>query len=213
MVNKTKKQKFFQKKYTPWLLILILILETIGFCLSMSMTRWKIFIYYTELSNLLTALSVVALLINYKKNKISHLTVLARYISSCMLLLTALVTIFVLVPTGEQSVGQLLLSPLEVGFYHHLTCPILSIFSYIALEPHIKPKKQILAPFFITTLYGMILLLLNIFHVLNGPYPFLRVYNQTVSASVIWFVSVLTGTLALSWIVAFLSKKRDSIQK
>ena len=65
-------------------------------------------------------------------------------------------------------------------FEHHLLCPLLSLFSFMFLEDYKLKLNNIKYPVIITTIYGFILILLNIFKVIDGPYPFLRVYNQTL---------------------------------
>jgi len=189
------------------LLFAIIIFEIIGFCLSIPKGGLRIFIYYTELSNFLTFISAIFLLIGIKKNKFPKALIITRFTSSCMLLMTALITIFVLVPSGEHSIDSLLLSPLDIGFYHHLICPCLSIASYIFFEPHINNYPSLLAPLSMTILYGIVTLILNLAYVINGPYPFLRVYDQPISTTILWFSFLILFVLFLSWVIMFLSKK------
>jgi len=67
--------------------IVVLLLEARGLYLSISERKWKILIFYTQLSNLVTALSAVSLLIAPSAPAVIAL----RYLSTCMLVMTFLV--------------------------------------------------------------------------------------------------------------------------
>ena len=50
------------------------------------------------------------------------------------------------------------------------------------------------------------MLILNGARVLDGPYPFLRVYNQPVWATVLWIAGIYLGTFLLGLILRLLRK-------
>ena len=73
--------------------ILIIILELLGFRVSIGERKWKIFAYYTQISNLITLVSSVVYVITGGAAWL-------RYTSACMLTMTFVVTMFILVPFG-----------------------------------------------------------------------------------------------------------------
>ena len=176
--------------------LIILALEARGLYISISDRRWKIFAFYTQLSNLMTVISAICVLIFGAQTW----TILLRYLSSCMLVMTFIVTTRVLVPMGGDP-KMLLLS--GNGFYHHLVIPIVSVGSYILIEKHVVTAMTILIPTVLTFVYGLIMLYLNYRDLFDGPYPFFRVKNQSVKATVLW-MSVLTAAIAAISFVVFL---------
>ncbi len=111
--------------------LIIVVLEARGLFLSIGDRRWKVFAFYTQLSNIATAISALFVLAFGE----TPLTILLRYLSSCMLFMTFFVTSCILVPMGGDP--KLLLFSGN-GLYHHLIIPIVSIGSYLLIERHIK---------------------------------------------------------------------------
>ena len=64
--------------------LLILVLEAIGLSISIRERGWKIFAFYTQLSNIITAASALLVILFGETDWTVH----QRYISSCMLLMT-----------------------------------------------------------------------------------------------------------------------------
>lgn len=178
---------------------LILALEARGLCISIRDRHWKIFAFYTQISNIITAISALLVIIFGE----TGLTALVRYLSSCMLLMTFIVTTCVLIPMGGNA-KQLLFS--GNGLYHHLLVPIISTASYLLLEKHVTSPSAIALPTVITFVYGIVMLWMNYTDVFDGPYPFFRVKKQSAKATVLW-MSILTIAIAvLSSIVFFLGR-------
>lgn len=176
--------------------LIILALEARGLYISISDRRWKIFAYYTQLSNLMTAISALCLLAFGTHSW----TILLRYLSSCMLVMTFIVTTCVLIPLGGDP-KMLLLS--GNGFYHHLVIPVVSVGSYFLLEKHVDSVIAILMPAILTLIYGLIMLYMNSRDLFDGPYPFFRVKNQSSKATVLW-MSVLTAVISVISFAVFL---------
>ena len=177
--------------------LIILLLEIRGLSLSLPGRKWMALIFYTQLSNLVTAASALLLVL---VGQPSWVTVV-RYLSTCMLVMTFLVTTCVLIPMGGDPKKLLWTGN---GVYHHVLCPILSTISYIAIEEHVE-KAWIWLPVVITFIYGMIMLYLNGIGKVDGPYPFFRVRNQSVKATVIWIsilLAVIAGISALVCVIA-----------
>jgi hypothetical protein len=94
------------------LCLIILLLEIRGLSLSITDRKWMILIFYTQLSNLVTTVSALLLLIIGQPYFVTAL----RYLSTCMLVMTFLVTACVLIPMGGNP-KKLLWS--GNGLYHH----------------------------------------------------------------------------------------------
>ena len=165
--------------------IAVIILEIIGLRISTSERKWKIFAYYTQISNIITLVSSFVLV----AARSNELSAVLRYLSSCMLTMTFMITLFVLVPMGG-GFRKLMLS--GNGLYHHTLCPILSVTSYIMWEQH---SSLWILPTVLTFIYGIIMLVMNGKGLFDGPYPFFRVRNQSKLATVVWMV-VLIGIIA-----------------
>ena len=153
--------------------IAVIILEIIGLRISISERKWKIFAYYTQISNIITLVSSVFFVVSQS----SVVTITLRYLSSCMLTMTFLITLFVLVPMGG-GFRKLMLS--GNGLYHHTLCPMLSVTSYIIWEQH---SSLWILPTVLTFIYGIVMLIMNGKGLFDGPYQFFRVRNQSKLAT------------------------------
>ena len=170
--------------------IAIIILEILGLRISISERKVKIFAFYTQISNIITLIASAVLLISGADTaSAGSLAATLRYVSSCMLTMTFMITLFVLVPMGG-GFRKLMLS--GNGLYHHTLCPVLSVGSYVLLEPH---ATAWIIPTSITFVYGIVMLVMNAKGKFDGPYPFFRVHNQSQAATVIWMM-ILTGIIA-----------------
>ena len=179
------------------LCLIILILEMRGLSLSLPGRKWKALIFYTQLSNLVTAVSALLLLIFGQP----YFVTVLRYISTCMLVMTFFVTTCVLIPMGGNP-KTLLWS--GNGLYHHVLCPVISTASYILAEEHAS-ISLIWLPAVITLSYGLVMLYLNWKGKADGPYPFFRVHNQTRAATILWMVVLFAAVSGIStavWILA-----------
>ena len=167
------------------------------------------FKYYTTISNVFAGISCFLLavyqFINYKTNKeLPHFIIIFKYISACMLSVTFLVVLFVLVPASGDvnEMIRLLFSP--------KLCPILCIISFVLFEnEYIIKKKYILYSLIPTFLYAIIFIFLNAFNIVNGPYFFLKVNNQPIYMSIIWFVAIMSLAAGISSLLWFLNKRRN----
>lgn len=174
--------------------LIVLALEARGLYLSISDRKWNVLIYYTQLSNLTTAASSLLLVVF---GQTAWVTVL-RYLSTCMLVMTFLVTVCILIPMGGDA-KVLLWS--GNGLYHHVLCPVLSTASYLLAENHVSAGTVFLPPA-LTLVYGLIMLYLNGIGRVDGPYPFFWVHKQSAAATVLWMAAltgVITAISALVW--------------
>ena len=171
------------------LCIIVLLLEARGLSLSITDRKWKILVFYTQLSNLAAWVSALLLVILGQPMWLTAI----RYLSTCMLVMTFFVTTCILIPMGGDP-KKLLWS--GSGLYHHVLCPIVSTVSYVFAERH---SGMIWLPVTVTLVYGLVMLYLNGIRKVDGPYPFFRVHNQSVTATILWMialVAVMTGISA-----------------
>jgi len=59
-----------------------------------------------------------------------------------------------------------------------------------------------------TILYAIIIVILNIVRYIEGPYPFFRVYNQSIIVSIIWIVIIMGLVYFISYMLYKLHNRR-----
>ncbi len=175
--------------------MIIIILEIITFYIYRD-RGLKLLVFYTQLSNIVTLASSVCFVIN----RDALFTIMLRYLSTVMLVLTVLITLFVLVPSGAGFARMMLKGN---GLFHHTICPAVSITSYFLWEQH---SSYWLIPVAVTLIYGLVVLLLNRARIIDGPYPFFRVYEQSAKATVIWMIALTVLIAILSLLVMYIAK-------
>jgi len=168
--------------------IALLVLEAAGLRKSLPDRKWLAFAFYTQLSNMTAALSSAVLLLFGERT----VPVMLRYLGSCMMIMTFMVTVCVLVPMGGDP-KMLLFS--GSGLFHHLICPLVCVVSYVFFEEHCS---WWLVPTIVTFAYGMIMLYLNYKGTVDGPYPFFRVRHQSAGATVLWMAALTCLIAAIS---------------
>ena len=179
---------------------LIFILEIIGFISYINRNRTMSMEYYTMDSNLLALITSLLYLMFYKKDK--QLVRDLRFITSSCLTITFLVVIFILAPMLNFNYKLLMLDQEFIMF--HTLCPIISILSYIFFEE--RSDKNYIG-FLFTIFYAFVLIILNIVNIVNGPYPFLRVKEQTIIMSLIWGIIIIGGSYFIGLSLNFMNKK------
>lgn len=166
------------------------------------------FHYYTVDSNLLTLVAsliyVVCILIKKDNQEVPYFSILLRYLATSCLTLTFIVVLTILPLMGgvADSTGSLDISNYGTNLiaylthnnflYHHLLCPILSIVSFSLFEGdrRLNKKKTIWLALLPTAIYAIVLVVLNLISEVSGPYPFLKVNQQPIYMSIIWFVVI-----------------------
>ncbi len=192
-----KKLERFNK-YALGMNIAILLFEIAGMILRLVLMQKPGFEFYTVDSNLLSLAACVAYIYFTVKGKpLPHWASLLKFTSVVALMVTFIVVITVLAPIYPGGYPVILFSGQML--YFHTICPILAFLSFILLEQHELSSKDIPKSLLFTLIYGIILIILNLTHVVLGPYPFLMVYNQPVWASIAWFTGILVGTSAMTW--------------
>jgi len=171
----------------------LLLLEARGLFLSLPKRKWRALVFYTQLSNMLTVMASLLLMLFGQPAWVTAM----RYLSVCMMVMTFFVTACVLVPMGGDP-RKLLGS--GSGLYHHVLCPVLTTVSYFAFERH-AASALIVLPVAVTLLYGLVMLWLNAKHFVDGPYPFFRVHHQSAAATVLWMAALMLAMGGISALV------------
>ncbi len=170
------------------ILALIICLESMG---SIDLT------YYTVDSNIFLLVSSILYLI-FRKNT-PKIVELLKYSSTLSVMITFLVVIFVLLPMYDFNYQFFLLD--GPNLYVHVICPILALVSFVFFERNNLENtlRNNLRAVYFTIVYAVIILILNIQKIVTGPYPFLKVYEQSLIMSVFWIVLIMGATFVLAW--------------
>ena len=184
--------------------LVIAILEIIGFILVFSELGLTSFEYYTEDSNLLLLISSIIFLIYISKNKeLPKWFESFRFIAVVSTTLTLIIVLTVLSWTTDLGLYHLLFNGSML--YHHTLCPVLAILSFVLLEKYetINTVKGL----YFTIICAVIMIILNVLKIVEGPYPFLMVYKQPIFHSILWTVVILAITYAIALILKKVNEK------
>ncbi len=186
---------------------LIVILEVIALTYSIRINGDFLFIYYTELSNLLLLISTSIYLLNLIFGKGSKKWINDfNFISICSITNTFLTVLLVLAPIDHFRYGFYLFHN-DFIFFHTL-CPVLAIVKYLFFDYKNKyNKKTVLIGLGFTCIYSALTITLNIIRKIVGPYPFLMVYNQPVFVSIFWFISMFLVAYGICYGLNFFQNK------
>lgn len=187
-----------KRKIAILLNIIIIIFEIIALIISHKTGGLYNIIYYTQESNILALISSIIILIYLIKNKkFSRILSIFRFISIVSMSVTFLVVIFVLAPMYEFNYYWLLF--VGASLYMHLLCPLIGFISFVFFEKHkLNNKKDVLRGIYFTFIYAVIAIVLNVLKVIEGPYPFLYVYKNSLIMSIFYFVLILGSSYLIS---------------
>ena len=186
---------------------LIVYFETIAVPMSWAMGGTIMFTMYTELSNIFNG--AVCLLVGlwqlgciFTGRELPLWLKRLKFISTSCLAMTFLTVVIILAPMYEDGNGWYIMLCTSSMLYHHLLNPLAAIFSFVLLERSPRlPRSTVKWALLPTVLYGGIILWLNIQRVVDGPYPFMKVYDQSVQASVLWCIAILLMNYFYAWLL------------
>ena len=192
-----------KKKMSLIFNVLIVIFELIGFFVTYKTIGRISYEYFTEDSNILSFFSsllyVIFILLN---KKIPKYLKIFKYLSTVCMALTFFFFFLILSPMSNYNYVYMLTK--DAMLYQHLICPVLCMISFVCFDDIGKlTKKDILYSISFTLLYAVVLIILNIFDFIKGPYPFLMVKEQSIFMSLIWLI-LIPG---LSYLLAVLLKR------
>lgn len=165
--------------------------------------------FYTQSSNVLalfvcTVCALAGIVCLIRGRTLPGWIKVIRYVSSCCLMVTFIVAAFVLVPMERQNTFQNFILEGDL-LYLHTVCPLLML---ATLFLHGRPRLgwlHTLAPLVPTLIYGVITLTMNVRHVYYGPYPFLRIHQQTTAETIFWCTAIPLGNWVLAAAMRMLS--------
>jgi len=189
-----------KKKIALGINIAILIIELITFGKNIFIDHTIAVEYYTNDSNIIALISSLLFIMFYKNEKEFVRDI--RFVATSALTVTFLVVIFILTPMYDYNYKLLMFT--DSFLMLHTIVPILSIISYILFEN--RSKKDYLCLVF-TIIYAIILVLLNILNIVDGPYPFLKVNAQDILVTLLWGVVIIGGSYVIGIALNFLNKK------
>ena len=170
----------------------------------------KMFIYYTQDSNLLAmavcAVSVICTLVCVLMGMDKRPMWIRRlkHIAASCLAVTLIVEMCVLVPMNCRRLSDFF-REFRYGMlygemlYMHTLCPLLMIFSFLFLEPGKRMRGNVHIALIPTVIYGGVSLYMNYIRAYMGPYPFLYIYIQPVYMTVVWVIVIIGGAEMISW--------------
>ena len=178
--------------------LILVILETIAFAHDIYAFRFRLFEWYTVDSNVLQlVVSGWVVFCVARAKPFPALLTVAHFISAVGLTVTFFIAAFVL--ASEGGIAYYFLD--NVAPINHLIGPLLSVISLLFLEKTEKlPLHTILWPAVASLTYGVAALVLNAARVMNGPYFFLKVYEQHAGVIVTWFAIIVVLCLGLAFL-------------
>ena len=197
-----------KKRMDIYLNILIIIMEIIGLVLSIQALGSKVFLYYTQDSNLFLMLTSLLYLITYKK-KNKKLVGILKYGATLSVLITFIVVVLVLKPTMHLSYRWLMFE--KSNLFYHTLCPIVGVITFVFFDKiKVKGVKDNLYSLIFTFIYTIVFLVLNIIKVVEGPYPFLMIYKNPIWVSILWFIVIEGGAFLLARVLEICKRKQTN---
>ena len=165
---------------------------------------------YTELSNMfnMAVCALVALcqlLDLFTGWELPRWVKQLKFWSTSCLTMTFLTVVFILAPMYEDGNGWYIMLFTGSMLYHHFLNPVLAILSLVLFErlPRLS-LGQVWWALVPTVLYGLYDLHGNITGTIDGPYPFMRVYDQTIPETLTWFAVILGTDLLYAFLLWWL---------
>ena len=194
-----------RKKIGLFLNLLIIALEIVGLFLSIDFLKDKMFLYYTQDSNLLLLIATLLYVLNYNKKE-NKVIGLLKYGATLSVLVTFLVVIFILGPTTNLTYNWLLFD--GANLYYHTVCPILAFITFVFFDKiSVKGYKDNLWGLLFTIIYSIVLVTLNLLRIVDGPYPFLHPLDNPIYISIMWFVVIVGGAFVLAMLLEMAKNK------
>lgn len=196
-----------KKKISIILNSLIIFFEIIGIIYSISFNHRVAIDYYTEESNILALITSILFLV-YVNKGIPNWVKMFKYISTIGVSVTFFVVLFILLPMVNFNVYAMFFD--GTLLYHHFLCPILGVVTFIWFDDLGEfNKKDSLFGLIHTCIYAVVMIILNLLRLYDGPYPFLRVYDQGIIMSIIWLIIIFGLAYLISSLLRIIKKKVD----
>ena len=196
--------------------IAIILCEVVALVYSILYHGASLFLYYTQICNLLALVGSGLYLVYQRRETLPKWLRLVRYTNVVTLAITFLVVVVFLTPlicmrevfaNHESFATGMWIAAKEMFlggsvFFHHIVCPILTYISFVYFEKGEGiSKRESLYALIPTVLYAAVLIVLNILRVVEGPYPFLMVYEQGPILSCLWAAVIFAIAYLLGAVV------------
>lgn len=197
--------------------ITIVTMEAIGLVWNYFRERFDSLQYFTEDSNILAFVASCVFLATCfwayknKSKEYPNWVRILRYIATTCLSLTfsVVLLIFPFMTNGLPSLKIMMLQgPM---LFHHFLCPVVSFVSFVFFEEGLKfSRKTVFIAIIPILAYAIITVILNVAHILDGPYPFLKVYEQSILVSIIWFIVICGGSGLFAALILWINSRRSN---
>lgn len=173
----------------------------------------RILRFYTQNSNIwalfaCTVCAVADAVCLIRGGEIPNWVRVARYVFTCCLMVTMIVAMAVLVPSGTSgSFRSFMLK--GTLLYLHTLCPLAMLLGWLLHPGKPLSAKHALLAILPTVIYGTIMLVRNARRTMVGPYFFFEVYRQPVTMTILWMIVILGG----NFLVALLLGKIHHLTK
>ena len=186
-----------ENKMVLYVNLILFLLEAIAFAHDVYAFKLGLFEWYTVDSNVLQMIiSGFVFFYVVKEKPFPKILTVLHFISAVGLTVTFLIAAFVLAPEG--GIAYYFLN--DVAPINHFIGPLLSVISLLFLEKTEKlPLRTIIWPAAASLLYGLIALLLNAVRIIDGPYFFLKIYEQSAGVIITWFAIIAALCLGLAF--------------
>ena len=210
--NKMKEKlwAFCRKLISLALNLSIIYMETIAMPISWDYGHELVFTMYTELSNMfnVAVCALVALcqvLDLFTGRELPRWVKQLKFWSTSCLTMTFLTVVFILAPMYEDGNGWYIMLFTGSMLYHHFLNPVVAMASFLLFEREPRlPLASVPLALVPTIVYGVYDLWGNITGRIDGPYPFMRVYDQTIQESLMWFAIILGTNLLYAFVLWWL---------
>ena len=204
-----RKGKFMDRKKASLAVnLVIVLLEIIGFVRAFKALGIGVMRFYTQDSNLLllgASLGFIAWYLMHPDREAPRWLRILKLTGAIGVMITFVIVITVLSWTTNMGLWTLLTSGSML--YHHTLCPLLGLITFLFLEPYRFRESDAVWGMSFTFLYAAVTVPLNILRIMDGPYPFLRVYQQPVWASFLWAFIILGGNILLAKLLINLNRR------
>lgn len=148
------------------------------------------------------------------ESELSHKALVFRYVTTCLTTVTLLIVLVVLAPSNDPKTGGFVHNFFYGSlFWYHGFCPILALLMFLFFEgKHDLRAKNIILAIIPTFLYAITWVSLVAFNIVpdeDAPYPFLRVHQQSVGASVMWCCIILGVAAVVATVLYFIGREKS----
>ena len=179
-----------KKKISIILNLLVVFFELVGFMMTYNSNKSFCLEFFTEDSNLLALFtSSLYLVFIFNKKKIPKWLSIIKYVAAVCLTVTFLVVLFILAPMYSFNYSYFLLYGSML--FHHFLCPIIFVVTVVCFDKIKIMEQNKVYGVGAVVLYAIIMVILNIIRVIEGPYPFLKVLKQPIYITIMWGIIII----------------------